>query len=54
MQKKFKINDPIKYERLMKNHVCRVNHNGSAPAMEISGAKRTLQRSIEMNKNEIY
>jgi len=48
--KRIKYSNPIKYERLLSNHICRNNHAGSAPAMELSGAKNIFQRSIEVNQ----
>ena len=43
---KFKVTDPLKYETLMANHACKLNYQGSAPSMEMEGAKRIFNRSI--------
>ena len=48
--KVYQIKNPTKYDTLMKKHICRINHKGSAPAMEITGAKRIFERSIEINQ----
>ena len=34
----------------MDSHICRSNHNGSAPAMELSCAKHIFKGSIELNQ----
>jgi len=42
-----KHSDPVKYEILQKNHKCNANYNGSAPNMEVTGAKTMFGRSLK-------
>lgn len=46
-QKRYRATDPIKYNILQKSHHCKANYSGSAPSMEVSGAKKIFNRSIE-------
>lgn len=38
------------YEKLKSDHICSINHDGSAPKMEQVGVERIFGRSIEKNK----
>ena len=46
---KLKKTDPEKYEHFKASHACKSNYSGSAPNMEVTGARRTFTRSIEKN-----
>ena len=46
---KLKTTDAMKYEIKKANHICKLNYHGSAPSMEMEGAKRIFNRSIEVN-----
>ena len=46
---KYKTLYPIRYERWQADHQCKINHRGSAPAMESEGAKTIFSRSITTN-----
>ena len=44
-------NDPIAFENFKANHnSCSANYKGSAPNMEVTGAKRIFSRSIDNQK----
>ena len=38
------------YENWKASHVCKLNYRGSAPGMEVIGAKRIFERSIDQHK----
>ena len=44
---RFQMSDPVKYANWKHAHHCSINHVGSAPAMEVAGAKLIFNRSIE-------
>ena len=46
----YKTSDPDKFEKLKFDHICKINHVGSAPAMEVSGTKKIFERSVELNQ----
>ena len=46
----YKKDDIILYEKLKQNHICSINHHGSAPKMEQEGVERIFGRSINKNK----
>ena len=37
-------------DKLLVNHDCTKNHDGSSPAMEVTGVRRIFQRSVEKRK----
>ena len=39
-----------KEDKLLVSHNCTKNHDGSSPAMEVTGVRRIFQRSIEKTK----
>ena len=41
--------DPEWCEDFKANHNCKLNHQGSAPSMEMNGTKKIFERSIEKN-----
>ena len=45
-----KTTDPNLYERYLNDHDCQINHQGSAPKMEVTGVERIFGRSIEKNR----
>ena len=47
---KIKKTNPDKFEKWQANHVCKLNHSGSAGGMEITGATRIFKRSVEKRK----
>ena len=47
---KIKKTNPAKFEKWQTNHVCKLNHSGSAAGMEITGATRIFKRSVEKRK----
>ena len=42
--------DPAAYKTWKDSHTCKINHKGSASAMEVTGTKRIFERSIICNK----
>ena len=44
---RFQMSDPVKYANWKQARHCSINHVGSAPAMEVAGAKLIFNRSIE-------
>ena len=44
------ITDPAAYKTWKDSHICKINHKGSASAMEVTGTKRIFERSIIRNK----
>lgn len=47
MKEPLKKTDPEAYNQWLENHACKINYQGSAPGMELTGAKRIFERSIE-------
>ena len=47
----YKKDDIVLYDKLKQDHICSINHHGSAPKMEQEGVERIFGRS--MNKNKI-
>ena len=46
----FKTKDPELYEKYCNDHDCTINHDGSAPKMEVTDVERIFGRSIVKNK----
>ena len=44
---KFKTKDPGLYEKYRNDHDCSINHDGSAPKMEVTGVEQIFGHSIE-------
>ena len=42
--------DPERFKLLQSEHICKINHEGSAGKMELVGAEQIFQRSIETRK----
>ena len=42
--------DIVLYDKLKHDHICSINHHGSAPKMEQEGVERNFGRSIKNNK----
>ena len=43
----FKTKDPKLYEKYRNDHDCSINHDGSAPKMEVTGVERIFWRSLK-------
>ena len=50
LKEHLKKEDPLAYANWKETHVCNFNYRGSAGNMEVVGAKRIWERSIEKNK----
>ena len=54
LHSKLATTDPVAYETWEDSHNCKINHKGSAPAMEMTGTKRVQKRVGSRLRNLKY